>query len=270
MNMHMIKAAMMNLLLLLVAAPMLLAKGPNDTEEKESPFPKTGLRFVICSSGNVELPSPLYVKVGKDYQPVTISRRMPSPRVTTEGGMVKFYAENPAQAGAVGKQVKIEPVLTINVPDAYCVPTLKALCLLQISSNSSEPPTTYFLKETDFKIGGVHVINLTPNKLEIITDPSGNFDGAEKRAFIEPAENTKNISGKAPYVWSYDGKGKADHQRVNFVLQAMPSEKRKEPLRIRSSVFMVSKDLSQINVVMQDPNRNNVYMLQSVQYGSNR
>lgn len=231
-------------------------------QEGKSPFPKNGIRFVICSEGNTELPSPLYVKVGKDYVPVTVSRHMPSPRLTPINGVINFYKEIPESA-QTGKEPVEKPTLSIPVPEAYRSGTGKVLCIMQPASQKNGNIRTYFLKESDFPYGGLHIINLTPKTLEIVTDNTGRFEGNLKTQTISPSSTTQIISAKEGYVWSYVSK--KDRQRVNYVLQAK-AERGKEPVRIRSSVFMVGKDSSQISFVMMSSKRKDMYVLQSVQF----
>lgn len=262
MNMRIVKAAVMSILLLAVA-PVMNVQGAESLKEEASPFPKNGVRFVICSSGDMQLPSPMYVKVGKDYLPVIVSRRMPSPRLAPEGGVVKFYKDKP-ETVKDAKEPKEAPVLTIAVPQAYCGPTTKALCMVQ-PVGKGDQMRTYFMKESDFKLGGVHVINLTSKKLEIIYDETGNFDGQEKRVSIQPKQssaNVQDITSKDRNVWQYSAKA----PRVNFVLQAAPETRGAEPTRIRSSVFMPNADLSQISIVVESTKRKNVFELHSVQF----
>lgn len=262
---HIIKIIIINFLLLTTMS----AQGAKDEaggKEAEGPFPKNGIRFVICSEGNVDLPSPLYVKVGKAYQPVIITRRMPTPCVPLEGGVVKFYKEIPVDSKKA-KGGEEEPLFTINVPEAYRSSAFRTICLVQASDKENEPLRTYFLKEDAFKVGGVHIVNLTTNKLEIITDPTGRFEGNEKTATLAPTDGSQHISAKAPYVWSYISTGKALQQSVSYVLQVKAENSTQEPYRIRASVFMTNKEVSQISIIMQSQKRKNMYVLQSVQYG---
>lgn len=248
--------------LLLVAAHGLMAQEVENGRE-ESKLPTHGIRFVICSSTNEQLPSPLYAKMGKEYMPITISGRMPSPRVTPEGGYIKFYATMPAETKG-NKAPKEEPVLTVAVPDEYKGSGVKCVCIVEPTKKNDPNPKTYFLNEAEFKRGAVHLINFTEQTLEIVTDPTGSFEPKTlKKEKIAPRVKTTNISKYDKNVWSYAG---ADNKNVSFVLQALPASGRGEPVRIRASVFKTSADISQISIVVKHPKIKNAFSLLSVQY----
>lgn len=239
-----------------------------DARTPDVKAPKHGVRFVICSPGGnqAQLPSPLYAKMGKDYYPITISQRMPSPRLTPEGGVVKFYASMPSKTSS-GKD-KEPPVLTVTLPDAYRGSSTKSLCIVQPTKANDTDPQTFFLKESDFKIGGVYIINFTNSTLEMVTYPPGKSDGEEKRELIKPRMKTHSISVSDSNVWSYMGKS-SKGDKVNFVLQALPAVKGVgHAKRIRASVLLTNKDLSQINVVVPHPTLKDSYKLLSVQYSN--
>lgn len=233
-----------------------------DMPESKSPFPKTGIRFVICSEGTASLPSPMYVKVGKEYQPVTVNRHMPSPRLPHVNGIVNFYKEMPVETKP-GKEPEATPVMSVTVPESLRSASAKVLCIVQPTEKKEGSVRTYFMKESEFPLGRLHIINLTPKALEIITDTTGRFEGEEKRETIASSAVGQIISSKDPNVWTFIGK--TDRQRVNYVLQVKP-ERGKEGIRIRSSVLMVGKDSSQISFVMMSAKRKNMYVLQSVQF----
>ena len=60
----------------------------------EAAAPKTGIRFVVCSPTNAKLPSPLYYQTGKEFKPVRIGGRTPSPRIKPIGGKVCFWDQD--------------------------------------------------------------------------------------------------------------------------------------------------------------------------------
>lgn len=262
MNIRTFKIAILGLLMAVVTHTQ--AQSSKDNIDAESKFPKNGIRFVVCTASNVQLPSPLYVKVGKDYLPITISSRMPSPRIAPEGGVVRFYDAPPAVKTG-NKPPKEQPVLTVEVPEAHQNSSAKSICIVQPSKANDNSPRTYFIKESDFRKGGVYIINFTNSTLEIITDPTGKFEGKEKHTKIAPKINTKNISSKDQNTWVYEGKS-ASGDKVNYVLQALPVSGRGEPKRIRASVFLTSKDVSQISIVTNHPTLKDQYRLLSVQF----
>lgn len=258
MNLRTLKAVVLGLLM--AAAPALMAQQTDDDSSTETKTPKFGVRFVVCTTGSEQLPSPLYVKVGKDYRPTTISKMMPCPRITPEpGGVIRFYDRLPEKS----KKEKIEPLFTVNVPEGHRGSTARSICILQ--PRKDKEPLTFFIKESEFKRGGVHIVNFTDYTLEIITDPTGKFEGKEKREKIAPRVKTQNISSSDPNTWSYYGKGKAD-EKASYVLQTAPRAGSTEGKRIRAGVLMTSSGVSQVSIVVNHPKLKNTCSLLSVQF----
>ena len=263
---------------LLVAACPVLTAQIDDTERttNEIDLPKTGIRFVICTTGSGQIPSPLYAKIGKEYYPVNISKMMPTPRITPEKGVIKFYDKMPEKGN---KAEKLEPVLTINVPERHLSPTTKSLCILQPRKKDDTEPLSFFLKESEFKRGSVHIINFTNNTLEMITDPSGKFEGNEKHEKIAPRVKTRDISPSDANTWSIsmknpkaqrvDSKGqKIDYneEKVSYILRTMPTPANPEGRRIRASVLLLASDMSQVSIVVDHPRLKDTCSLLSVQF----
>ena len=259
MNIRTLKAVMLGLLVAIT--PALKAQDATDNSTSESKIPKYGIRFVVCNSGREQLPSPLYAKMGKDYYPITISKMMPSPRVTPEGGVVKFYDKAPVK----GEKNKPEPILTVTIPEAYLGNTAKSLCILQPRKENDTSPQAFFIKESEFKCGGVYVINFTNYKLEMITDPTGQFNGKEKHEFINPRVKTQSISRADANIWSYIGKSK-DGDRLNYLLQVAPTASQPEGKRIRAGVMLTANNTSQISIIVNHPKLKNTCSLLSVQF----
>lgn len=227
-------------------------------EAGENKFPSRGVRFVICSSTNERLPSPMYAKVGKEYLPVHISARMPSPRVTPEGGVVKFYETKPQNPKTA------VPDLTIEVPKEH---SSKSLCIIQ-PLGSGNKPRTYFLKESEFARNGVYIINFSPTTLRMRTSTTGDFEEADTVTDkIAPYRKSTSIAKDDPNTWSYMGKSKKGRgETVSFVLDTMPATPTGTSYRIRASKFITNKMLSQISIVVPHPNRPNTFDLISVQF----
>ena len=249
--------------LLIAVVPVLAAQ-----EAAEPSQAKHGVRFVVCTTWSGGLPTPLYAKVGKEYQQVQISKVMPSQRIAPEGGVIKFYSSIPATKKG-GKAAKAEPVLTISIPSEHLGSSAKSLCVLEPRKDNDTEPHTHFLKESDFKLGGVHVVNLTHNTLEMVTDPAGKFDdkAAEskvKRAKIGGRVRGHNISPKDGNVWSYVSQGKVE--RLPFVLQALPAIGRGEPTRICAATLRTITGAAQISIVANHPTQKGTYTLLSVQF----
>ena len=243
------------------AAMSLLPAQEGNPELEKSKFPKNGVRFVICSATDQQVPSPLYVRVGNEYEKVIITSRMPTPRIAPEGGVVRFYENPPAPKAAHGKENE-EPYISIAVPKNV---SHKSICIVQPSKKGDTNPQTFFLSETEFKKGGVHVINFTSKPLNMIVDPTGEFSGQEKKETIAPRIKDKNtLSITDANVWTYSGKHK-EAENVDFILQAAPSARGGEGVRIRAGVFMTIPDVTQINFVVKHPTLPNAYRLLSVQ-----
>ncbi|MBQ8516454.1 MAG: hypothetical protein IJ498_02625 [Akkermansia sp.] len=238
---------------MLVAAPLhAQSRGGSADALKEDVAPKSGVRFVICSPSNAQLPSPLYYKAGKEFKTVNISSRIPSRRIRPEGGKVEFWDEDPGEAAAAekgkekgGKKKMPEPVLSVPVPSG----SGKMLCIV-VPGKEVSRTQTYFLKESDFPKKGMHIINFSSYPLKMITSDKGDFsDSVEKT--IGVFRRDEGIS--ANNTWSYVGEevGKS----VAFALMYKDKDA-KEFKRLKASMFSISGRQAQINMVVKDASRN--------------
>lgn len=213
---------------------------------KEAAMPKSGVRFVICSPTNAQLPSPLYYKSGKDFKTVNISSRVPTRRIRPEGGKVEFWDEDPAEAKDKEDKKKMpKPVLSIEVPAGGG----KLLCIVVPGKEISQTQT-YFLKESDFPKKGMHIINFSSYPLKMITSEKGDFsDQVEKTVGV--FRRDEGISKNN--TWSYVGEeaGKS----VAFALMYRDRDA-KEFKRLKASMFSLSARQAQINMVVKDGTRN--------------
>ena len=230
------------------------------TTEK-SKFPKNGVRFVICSPTDQHVPSPLYVRVGREYLPVVITSRTPTPRLKPDGGVIKFYEKPPVKKDSNDKTEE-QPYITVTIPKDS---GHKCICIVQPSQKGDTTPKTYFLPESDFKKGGIHVINFTSTPLRMVVDPTGEFDGKEKKFNISPRPKDagSKLSTSDSNVWSYMGKGMSEN--VSFILQTSPTAQNSEGTRIRAGVFMTMNDASQISIVVKHPTLPHAFRMLSVQ-----
>ncbi len=229
------------------AAPAAAAAGA------EEAAPKTGVRFVICSPAGVSMPSPLYVRSGKEFKAISIGSRTPSARVKPVGGVVEFWDQNPAPAMAEGdkKAPKAaaeklpEPIFSVTVP---ATAGSKSVCIL--SPNKEVKKTSaLFLNESDFPKKGMHIINLSSFPLQIITSESNDFkDKKESKIGVYRRED-----GICPEnSWSFKGeKG----QQVSFVLSYY-DKATKGFKRMKASTFVLSDRQSMVNIVVKDTTRN--------------
>ena len=229
----------------------------------EAAAPKTGVRFVICSPTGESMPSPLYVRSGKEFKAISIGSRTASPRVKPVNGVVEFWKENPMPtAGADEKNKKPtdlpDPIFKVTVPGSTAS---KAVCILAPNKNI-EKTSTIFLNESDFPRKGMHIINLSSFPLQIITSEKSDFsDKKESKIGVYRREDGICASNS----WSYKGeKG----QQVGFILSYM-EKGAKAPKRIKASTFTISGQQAIINVVVKDPNANRPRLM-SIQFGEEK
>lgn len=254
----------MKLFTLLFAAAAVLAVSPlyaapkaaadtSDMAGDEAAAPKSGVRFVICSPDGATLPSPLFVKSGKNtFKRVTISTRTPSPRVRPEGGVVNFYDTDPSAAAAAadGKaEVKMPaPVLSIPVEG-----TGKQLCIV-VPNKAGGKPQTFFVKESAFAKNGMHIINFSSFPLRMTIASKPDFSDKKDTA-IGVFHRDKGICEEN--TWTYKGE---PGQAVSFVL-AYKAKDAKDFKNFKASKFIISDQQSQINVVVKDPARETLKLL---------
>ncbi len=231
----------------------------------EEATPRTGVRFVIVSPSGESLPSPLYCKQGKGFRPIQLGARMASPRVRPEaGGMVRFWKEDPTPApapgAALGKKAAAvsaadlpAPFLTVKLPDNM---DAKTLCILVPSAEGKAQ--TFFVRESDVAMSGVHLINFSPYPLQMVTSKKGDFSD-KAVSNISFFQRSEGISEKNR--WSYNG---SNGESVAFMLNCKTG-KDKEPRRVRASRFVVSERQSQITVVVKDPTREDQVKMLSIQ-----
>lgn len=216
--------------------------------------PKTGVRFVICSPTGVTMPSPLYVRKGKEFATISIGSRNPSVRVKPVNGVVDFWDKDPSPApedddkksgSKANPSAELpEPIFSVKVPGTA---GSKSVCILS-PSKEVEKTSALFLNEADFPRKGMHIVNLSSYPIEIITSESSDFKdkktskvGVYRREDGICAENT----------WSFKGeKG----QKVSFILSYYDKATKKYK-RMRASSFVLSDRQSQVNVVVKDQTR---------------
>ncbi len=251
---------------LMVFSPLAVvpAAAQGELAAEAAAAPRTGVRFVIVSPSGESIPSPLYCKQGKTFTAVRIGARTPSQRVKPEaGGVVRFWKENPmaaaaaaAPAGKGGKPAAAavpaqlpEPFMTVKLPGTADSNTL---CIIVPSAEGKAQ--TFFVKESDVPMSGVHLINFSPYPLKMVTSRKGDFSDkvTGNVSFFQRSEgiNEKNM-------WSYKGE---NGENVAFMLMCKTG-KDQDFRRVRASRFSVSSRQSQITVVVKEPKRDNVKML---------
>ncbi len=223
----------------------------------EAAAPKTGIRFVVCSPTNAKLPSPLYYQAGKEFKPVRIGGRTPSPRIKPIGGKVCFWDQDPSAAVEEGKGKPkanvvpdIPPTMAITVPASA---GSKALCIVVPGEKPSQSQT-FFMSESDFPARGIHIINFSSTPLQIVTSLKGDFSD-KKASTIQPFKRGEGISKNNS--WSYNGE---NGEVVAYMLNAKQSGE-KELKRVKMSKFIVSNRQAQITIVVKAPNSEALRML---------
>lgn len=230
----------------------------------EQAEPKTGVRFVIVSPSGERMPSPLYVRSGKEFKTISIGSRNPSERVKPVNGVVEFWDKDPSPAPEEGDKKKNpsaelpDPIYTVNVPGSA---GSKSVCIL--SPNKDVKKTSaLFLNEGDFPRKGMHIVNLSSFPLQVMTSETADFKD-KKESKIGVYRREDGISPENS--WSFKGeKG----QQVAFILSYYDKATKKMK-RIRSSSFVLSDRQSVVNVVVRDPSRN-IPKLMSVQISENK
>ncbi len=225
------------------------AAAKDDAEPKEA---KTGIRFVICSADKVDLPSPLFARTGKVYSEVRIGARKPSVRLKPTNGVVNFWDKNPNPAADLEarfpnekNETKLpEPTMSIRVPAGI---SNKAICILSPHTNPKKTQAV-FLNEQDFPRSGMHIINLTAYPLTLSTWEKPDFSD-KKDTKVGVFFPDKGITPDNSWVF----RGKPD-QTVNFAL-SYTDKKTKKSRRIKASAFVVSDNMSTINIVVKGANQ---------------
>ena len=217
--------------------------------------PKTGVRFVVCSPTGDNMPSPLYVRSGKEFAAIQISSRTASTRVKPVGGVVEFWKENPMPTAGMNADKKDKGAsAAAKLPDPFFKVTVpgnagsKSVCILS-PSKDIEKTATLFLNESDFPRKGVHIINLSSFPLQMTTSEKGDFsDKKESKIGVYRRED-----GICPNnSWSFKGeKG----QQVGFIL-SYTEKGAKAPKRLKASTFTISGQQAVINMVVKDQKLN--------------
>ena len=227
------------------------AAAPGVAGKDEEAEPKTGVRFVTCSPAGISMPSPLFVRRGKEYKKINIGSRIPSMRVKPLNGIVEFWDKDPGAVAAMENTKKSaaskvpDPVFTITVPKDI---SSKAVCIL-IPNQDINKTMPLFINEGDFPRKGMHIINLSSFPLQMTTSEKGDYsDKKESKIGVYRRENG---IGQAN-TWSFKGeKG----QQVAFILSYKDKDA-KDMKRIKASTFVLSERQAMLNVVVKDASRN--------------
>lgn len=243
------------------------SRGAASPAAAQSAAPKSGVRFVICSPTGESLPSPLFVRSGKEFKAISVGSRTPSERVKPVGDVIEFWDKDPAPKAAMGDAKKPAtpaagqlppPVFSVKVPAGAAS---KSVCILSPNKDIKKT-NALFLNEGDFPRKGMHIINLSSFPLQVVTSATADFkDKKESKVGVYRRED--GIC--AENSWSFNGeKG----QQVAFILSYL-DKTTKGYKRIKASTFVISDRQSQINVVVKDAARN-VPKLMSIQLAESK
>lgn len=255
--------------ILSLAAAVMLAFVPvhaqSSARNAEEAAPKTGIRFVVCSARNAKLPTPLYYQAGKEFKPVRIGGRTPSQRIKPINGVVNFWEQDPSGGAddTKGKAKAVSelppPALSVNIPASV---GSKGLCIV-IPGDSPSKSQTFFMSESEFPNRGIHVVNFSPTELQMTISKKGDFTD-KKVSSIKPFKRSEGITKNNS--WSYPGgeNGEIVAFKLTAANTAAKGGAKAEPVRIKTSKFIVSDRQSQITVIVKDPDRD-AYRMLSVQ-----
>ena len=209
----------------------------------------SGIRFVICSPSGISVPSPLFVRDGKVFKPISIGSRTPSDRIRPVGNTIDFWDQDPGAAAmdeTKGKKQELpEPVFSIKVPASI---SSKTLCLLSPNKDLKKT-AALFLNEKDFPRKGMHLVNLSSFPLIVATSDRPDFkDKKESKIGVYRREDGICANNS----WSYKGQ---NGQAIAFILSYVDKDA-KMPKRIKASTFVISDRQAVINLVMKDATRN--------------
>ena len=255
--------------------------GATAAAKADEAAPKNGVRFVIVSATGGKLPSPLFYKASKDtYKKVSISSRIPTPRIRPEAGVINFYDEDPTPApastsnnrrGAKPEAKELpKPVLSFQVPQSA---GSKSLCIVVPGEKPSDAKT-FFLNEEIFPAKGVHLINLSPRSVVIYTTTKANGDlTGVKGEKVGPYRAKDGITGDNSW---HDKKGDPSDEakrqvafRITTMLPAKNGKGGNVETTVRMGKFVVSDRQGQINFIVKDGAKDSLKLL-SVQMAADK
>lgn len=238
------------------------AEPPKDAP-RQTEYPDTGVRFVICTTTKGKLPVPLYVEYGDDYVPLHISARGTSERAVPKNGHVVFYEKKPAKdAKKEGKEVE-KPFLDVPIPDE--IGNSKAICLVLMAGNNAKP-AYYFMKESDFPLGGLYVVNFSASKLEFLYTLTGDMPMTRRTVapFKRPEDNCIKPDGENVRVVRL--KDNPGAKNVGFVLRVPAEVEGGTPMPLRSTTLPLKSYSSDILLVVRHPKNPQLFSVISVVY----
>ncbi len=229
-------------------------------------YPTTGVRFVICTTTNQKLPVPLYVEHRDGYVPLRISARGPSERAAAKGGHILLYKDEPKKDEKGEKKVAEKPFLDVEVPRE--MRGEKALCVVMLAGGQAKP-AFYFIKEEDFPMGGVYVVNFSPATLDLLYTFTGNFPMEHHRKLAPYSRPENNcLRPDAPNIWSFVMKDNPGVKEIQYVLQKPAEEEGGTPIPLNSSKFTPKSYNSTMTIVVRHPKIEQAFRLVSFVYNN--
>lgn len=228
-------------------------------------YPTNGVRFVICTTTNQKLPVPLYVEYKEGYVPLRISARGPSERALAKGGHILLYEKEPVRGGKGEKKEPEKPFLDVEIPGE--VRGEKAICVVMLAGEQIKP-VYYFIKEEDFPVGGVYVVNFSPSTLELMYTYTGDFP--MNRRVIAPYRKPENncLNPSAPNIWTFTMKDNPGVKDIQYVLRKPADVEGGTPMPLKSSMFTPKKYNSTMTIVVRHPKMEQAFRLISFVYNN--
>lgn len=226
-------------------------------------YPTTGVRFVICTTTNERLPVPLYAEYNEGYVPLRISARGPSERAEVKGGHVLLYEKVPVK-DKKGEKKEV-PYLDVEVPAEMRGD--KVICVVLLAKGAKKP-VYYFIKEEDFPVGGVYVVNFSPSVLEMWYTFNGDMPKKPEmiRPFVRPENNC--LRPDAPNIWKYAMKEHPGVKDIQYVLRKPADVEGGTPMPLKSSRFIPKRYNAIMVIVVRHPKIDYAFQLVSFVYNN--
>ncbi len=219
---------------------------------KEVKEPARGIRFVIRNLSAEPL-SELFV-IGNDKDnpvvPLRMASRQASARIAWDAERsVALYKEIPPideETGKLDEKNLPAPFLVAHVPSGLSSRVLGLIVLAREKKNNR----IFYLDEGKFRKGGIHAVNFTSSRIRISISKSGNFK--DKQDFIlQPFQSSEGVTSRNS--WNFNPSAGDGSQIYSFTITAAGPDGKEQ--KIRSSRFIIGRDISQINLFVREDGR---------------
>lgn len=217
------------------------------TQKKQS----RGIRFIVRNLSS-ETVSQLYALTGDKNNPVVnvrLGSRQPSMRLAWDTErQVSLYKDEPIldASGKLDKEKLPDPFLTAQIPDDMSNKVLGMIVLTKDPRNNR----VFYMDESIFKKGGIHAVNLTSSPIKISISETGDYKKDGKHFILSPFRSEDGITKKNS--WNFAPSLRESTKIYHFSITTMGANGKEQ--RIRSSQFIVSQDISQINLFVRGNN----------------